>query len=297
METELYKIRGVQACFRAAYDLFTSNIKTIIKKTWKPALMMSALMSLYQTVLANSSASLSTGLRSMQEIVVSIITIIVAAIACLAASIWFYTTIMSLLNGRKKKENGKRVLRAVLLYLALLAALSIVTLLIAGLAATISLNQPSERVPIPMVRAYVVAFLLVIVWGIFAIPTTYSCMKYLMEPARKVGSILGKPYRLGWHHWGFLFICAFLVCIISWIGGILTQIPSYIMLLALMISRGGEAIGDPSGLPSHFLPTYYVINTLCTFVWCQLIIWVVMVYYYAYGSIESRIKETTQVTV
>lgn len=294
METDLYKARSVQACFRAAYDLFTSNIKTIIKRTWKPALLLSALTSLYQIVLVNNSLTLSTGLRSVQETLTNIAATTTVAIVCVAMSVWFYATITSLLNGRKRKENGLRILRATLLYIGLFAVLLIVTILLAGLAATLSLNKHSEGLTLPATSTIAVAFVLVIAWGIIILPTAYSTIKYIMEPDLKVGSILGKPYRQGWRHWGFLFICALLTCIITWIGGLLTQSPSYIMLIALVVSKGGEAIGDPSGLPSLFLPLFYVIDTLCTFVWCYVAIWVAMVYYYAYGSIKTKIKETTQ---
>lgn len=293
METDLYKARSVQACFRAAYDLFTSNIKTIIKRTWKPALLLSALTSLYQIVLVNNSLTLSTGLRSVQETITNIATTTTAAIACVAMSVWFYATITSLLNGRKRKENGLRILRATLLYIGLFAVLLIVTILLAGLAATLSLNKHSEGL-LPATSTIAVAFVLFIAWCIIILPTAYSTIKYIMEPDLKVGSILGKPYRQGWRHWGFLFICALLTCIITWIGGLLTQSPSYIMLLALVVNKSGEAIGDASGLPSLFLPIFYVIDTLCTFVWCYVAIWVAMVYYYAYGSIKTKIKETTQ---
>lgn len=293
METDLYKARSVQACFRAAYDLFTSNIKTIIKRTWKPALLLSALTSLYQIVLVNNSLTLSTGLRSVQETITNIATTTTAAIACVAMSVWFYATITSLLNGRKRKENGLRILRATLLYIGLFAVLLIVTILLAGLAATLSLNKHSEGL-LPATSTIAVAFVLFIAWCIIILPTAYSTIKYIMEPNLKVGSILGKPYRQGWRHWGFLFICALLTCIITCIGGLLTQSPSYIMLLALVVNKSGEAIGDASGLPSLFLPIFYVIDTLCTFVWCYVAIWVAMVYYYAYGSIKTKIKETTQ---
>lgn len=297
METDLYKARSVQACFSAAYDLFTSNIKTIIKKTWKTTLLLSALISLYQIVLTNNSISLQTGIHSAHKTITYAATTITAAIACMVTSVWFYATIISLLNGRKRKENGMRILRATLLYIGMFTMLLIATILLAGLAATLSLDKHSGGLPLPMVSSILTTLILFIAWCIITLPTAYSCMKYIMEPNLKVGSILGKPYRQGWRHWGFLFVCTLLTCIITWIGGFIAQSPSYIMMIALAVSKSGEAIGDISGLPAQFFPTFYVINTLCTFVWCHIVIWVVMVYYYAYGSIETKNKETTQATI
>lgn len=296
METELYKTRSVQACFRAAYDLFCSNFKTILQKTWMPAVVLSLVMGLYGVICPTNLITLLLGEQPPVQPLGTSLLLVAVYFAMLAATIWLYAIFFSLLNGRSHKENGGRVLRTTGIFLLVGCVAGIFVAIISILLASRTITPPESPRCLPVLAFIVVPICLFVMCMLALIPSIYSAIKYIMEPSQKAWSIFGKPYRQGWHHWGFLFVCALLCFIIGALLSSIAQMPSGIMMLGKLASAGGTLMGDPDGLPSYFNITFYATSSLAQFVCCYLTMWVATVFYYAYGSIEAKMRETTQTT-
>lgn len=297
METELYKIRSVRSCFRAAYDLFCSNLNTIFKKTWLPMAVLSVITGLnsffYPALLSNPTYEPQT----THQFVTSMVALCIIALLAICATVWASTSFISLVNGHTRKYNWPRVARATGVYLSVACVISIVTMLAFDIVLWATAARSGSQSTPPTTYLLAIRIISYIAWPLLLLPTVYSSIKYLMEPSQKVWSILGKSYRQGWHHWGFLFVCGLLCFIICGLAGCIVNLPFCIMWLAQWVDSLGTLMGDASGLPTFFGAGYYAVTVVCTFVWCYLMMWCTLVFYYAYGCIEAKIKEKTQTTL
>ncbi len=293
METELYKIRSVQACFRAAYDLFCSNFKTILQKTWIPALVLALVTGLIDLIYVNTLPFLAAGEQGFNKTLMAYGAILIVGVVATGISVWLFGKFLGLLNGRSYKDNWPRLLRLVGISIVITCAFAFIILLIA--VPTLFLYGTSSA-PRSFFLSLAVVCVLYLAGLIALVPTSYSSMKYLMEPEQKAWSVLGKPYLKGWHYWGFLFLCGFLFFIIYSLIMSLVHMPMSILLLAKIISMKGVAMGDTAGLPVFFSANIYVFSAACYFIWAYMLMWMTTLLYYVYGSIEAKIKNSTQAT-
>ncbi len=297
METELYKIRSVRACFRAAYDLFCSNLKTIFRKTWLPIALLSAvtcLNVLFYPLLMDTRTSAAP---TLQQYLPKLAVPTGIALASLCISVWAGSIFWSMLNGQTRKANWPRMARLTGIYVGAGCVAAIVALLAGFTIMQTSAPQPAPQDNALFYKIMAVCIVSYIVWPVLLLPTAYSSIKYLMEPMQKAGSVLGKSYREGWRHWGFLFVCALLCLIIFALAGSIMQLPIGIMWVARVADSTGMFMGDASGLPHLFGTGQYTVATVCTFVTYYLTMWCTLVFYYAYGSIEAKIKAKAQTTL
>lgn len=290
MEIELYKLRGLGGCLQASYNLFNSNIKTIIRKTWLPAVVFSLILAC--SVLVKLPAGLPMVITP--EVQMAYLKFLGGTVALVILSVvaltWLNTHVVSLLNGQSVARNWPRVMRQMLLAtgVTLLAGI-----LAAGVWELTLFSAPDKSGPTPQTlnMASALAGLTILVAVIVFIPTVYSTMKYYMEPDQKVMSIFGKPYAQGWRRWGFLFMAGFLTLLIAGLIYVVTQTPVFLVRLSQMADDNGTMMGDPSGLPRHFTALAFAVIFLCNFVWTYVMIWSEMVAYYVYGSIEQKLRE------
>lgn len=271
MESELYKTRSLSSCMKAAYDMFVSNIKTILRRTWLPAVLF-AVFSAVSTVLFYNAIVISyatmhiIGTPLYAQILVWGGVAVVFLLLSIAASVWFDAIVISLLDGASMKSNLPRVIRLALLILALTLVVSIVSWLL----------------PVSISAAVYLCFAVAIV------PTLYSSMKYLMEPAQKLFSVLGRPYLVGWRHWGYIFMLCLLAGIIVSIIYLIVNLPANIDGLAVIADSGGRALGDDTGLPSYFMPVAALAAFLSSIIMIYVGSWFIIIVYYAYGHIEAK---------
>lgn len=296
METELYKIRSVQACFRAAYDLFCSNFKTILRKTWIPSLALALVMGLIDLIYVNTLPFLAAGEQGFPKTLMAYGAILIIGVVATGISVWLFGKFLGLLNGRSCKANWPRVLRLVGISIVVAFALAFIMLLIAVPILFLAGTASGHASPQPLFLSMAVVCVLYLACIIALVPTSYSSMKYLMEPEQKAWSVLGKPYLKGWRYWGFLFLCGFLFFLIYSLIMSLVHMPAGILLLAKIISMKGVAMGDTAGIPAFFSVIIYVFSTACYFIWAYMLMWMTTLLYYAYGSIEAKIKDSTQAT-
>lgn len=280
MDSELFKNRSVGSCLSDAFELFRTNFKTLFRRLWLSAVVLSLLLAVamvYSVQYPNGADNVILNLGALVDYILII-----------AAFVWFYTIIMSLLNGRSVKANLPRLTRLTFLLIGIVIVICVV--LIAGAALNYAgVKNPSQfqGANIQLVLGMLACML---VFFVALLPLNFSAMKYCMEEDKKVFSIFQKPYVMGLRHWGYIFLTALLTGIIDMVISIIVLLPFYVIMLCNMVNRNGMAFGDPSGLSGGFLFLAFVTATLCSFVGLFIRPWIVFSYYYAYGSIEEKEK-------
>ncbi len=281
MESELYKNRSLGRCLNDAYNLYRTNFKTIVRRLWLPALVLSLLtaaiyMISTNVVMAVTTSSLSVG---------SFIALAVLGLLSACAYVWFFTIIISLLNGRSARANLPRMIRLAFVLLGL----TIVACLFVALVSVASASFTTKPTAMPLMGVFVAMIACVVVF-ILVLPLCYSTMKYSIEQDEKVMAMFKRHYVAGWRQWGFLFIIVLLVGIIVMIIDTLVGMPNNILSLASGMRRISMMEGDFPAMPSGFGLLAFVTSALCTFVMIFVRPWVVFVFYYAYGCIDEKEK-------
>ena len=282
MDSELFKNRSVGSCLNDAFDLFRTNFKTLFRRLWIPATVLSLLLATTMLLgfLQPSDPSAVNVART--------ISIIILYVLDIAGFVWFYSIIISLLNGKSLKVNLPRVTRLALLLLGV----AILVTLIFGIAAAgniMSMMNPAKAASASM-KMLIGMMTFAIVLVIACLPLFFSCMKYCMETDLKVWSIFRKPYVTGLRHWGYLFLTTLLTGIISTVISCIISLPLYVILLCYLANINGMAFGDPSGLSWVFSLLAFITAAVCAFVDLFVRPWLTFTFYYAYGSIEEKEK-------
>lgn len=284
IENELYKVRSVRACIKSATDMMISNPLTILRRTWLPTLVLSIVTSL--------SILLSAFFESQQPTTAGASTVnapllilgVISLVAYIAIASWWGASVISLLTGRKVKDNIRRILYLLLAVIGLY--------IIVGVCVSVGYTLPmfggKASLGHPTIISPLVAGIVVVLALIFTLPISYSSMKYLVEPQQKLTSIVGKPYMTGLHRWGFLFMAALLGGIIISILIVITGVPEIILETAKKANDIGMAMGDSNGLSASFTVLQFFVTILCYFIWYYIYCWMNFVYYYVYGSIEAK---------
>lgn len=287
MDSELFKNRSVGSCLNDAFDLFRTNFKTLFRRLWLSAVVLSLLL----------AATILLGLQNPSNVAGSV-SLIILYLLDIAGYVWFYSIIISLLNGKSVKMNLPRASRLALL---LIGVFVLVTLIfaIAFAGNMVSVMNP-EKVQTASVKLAVGTMAFLIVLAVACLPFAYSAMKYCIETESKVWSIFKKPYVTGLRHWGYLFLTALLTEIISAVISMVISLPLYVILFCYYANSNGMSFGDPSGLSAGFGILAFLTAAVCSFVDLFVRPWLTFTFFYAYGSIEEKEKgkrESKELTV
>lgn len=284
IENELYKVRSVRACIKSATDMMISNPLTILRRTWLPTLVLSIVtsLSILLSVFFESQQPTTAGASTVNAPL--LILGVISLVAYIAIASWWGASVISLLTGRKVKDNIRRILYLLLAVIGLY--------IIVGVCVSVGYTLPmfggKASLGHPTIISPLVAGIVVVLALIFTLPISYSSMKYLVEPQQKLTSIVGKPYMTGLHRWGFLFMAALLGGIIISILIVITGVPEIILETAKKANDIGMAMGDSNGLSASFTVLQFCVTILCYFIWYYIYCWMNFVYYYVYGSIEAK---------
>ena len=295
MESDLYQIRSLGGCTKAAYELFVSNIATILKQTWLPALLVAiaTTASLYILLFTGAESFLSPNL---QAIITKFAILIVTFLCSVAFFSWHNGIILSLITGQNRKQSIIRVARVNAIYVAMDI---LFTAVIGAIFVFISLQQPPIQAlkpteTAPIVNYFTVSLLVtlatIIIFTIAVIPLLYSSGQYLVEPKQKIFSIFTHGYLTGLKRWGFLFLLTFILNIIVTIILAICYLPISILTISQYMNLLGTFIGDANTLPTLFPVIFIATSLLVQFIIVYVATGISMVYYYAYGSIEAQNK-------
>jgi hypothetical protein len=111
-----------------------------------------------------------------------------------------------------------------------------------------------------------------------------------MEPIH-IRTHLWKSFKTGFRYWGFLFVTFFMMGLLLLCLYLVLFMPLGILHTAQSLSLTGIIMGDPSGLPSHIYILQFITSLATFFIFTFLLVWAVLVLYYAYGSIEQKETE------
>lgn len=295
MESDLYQIRSFGGCTKAAYELFVSNIATILKQTWLPALLVAiaTTASLYMLIFMGAESFASPNL---QVIITKFAILIVTFLCSVAFFSWHNGIILSLITGQNRKQSIIRVARVNAIYVAMGI---LFTAVIGAIFVFISLQQPPIQAlkpteTAPIVNYFTVSLLVtlatIIIFAIAVIPLLYSSVQYLVEPKQKIFSIFTHGYLTGLKRWGFLFLLTFILNIIVTIILAICYLPISILTISQYMNLLGTFIGDANTLPTLFPVIFIATSLLVQFIIVYVATGISMVYYYAYGSIEAQNK-------
>ena len=266
METELIKSRSFSSCIKAATTTFLTNVYTILRNTWLPALVNAMVVGLVlslKTIFGEAA--------SVLQLIVSLLTIFTNA--------WLYGCLFNMLNNNGLRTNLQRVFYVMLS----ISAISMVFGFLIGFAVIyLSANASGSNT-----SAFAILGMYAIIM-VFLMPFIYSGIKYIMEKDMRLTDVISRQYIVGLKSWGYLFMVMLLVGIVFTIVVILAFTPVISLMLAVANNAQGVAMGDPSGLPALFGLRLFVTASLSAFVLSYVSIWGTLAAYYAYGAIEKK---------
>lgn len=277
MDNELIKSRNVSKCVSAAFKLFNSNINRIATALWLPILVYSLVASAFLTV-----SFFALGYKVQTAATPWIVYGMMIVLA--AAYVWFLATLFNLLNAQGMKCNLVKIVKLVLVYIALTIVFGIFIA-----AAVFVPNLMGDGVDRSHVLVVVIGVVSVIIlfFLVLMLPFSYAFMAYMMEEG-SFRKTFFPAYKVGFRHWGFLFVVMFVVGLISIVVSCVLTMPLIILNIVQMLSYRGLAWGDPSGLPSYFPWFFFMTSTILYVLVSIFSVWIYMVIYYAYGSIKRN---------
>lgn len=291
MEQELYRSRNVAKCVKAAYTLFNTNFKRIFKELWLPFLVLSLLLA---WVLKTSfqTIGLLPGLKTID--LTSYVLLGCFSFLSAFVYLWALAHVFHLLNAQGLKANFIKLLKCFVVYLIIFFVIWFCVGFVQGFIKGAINSYYSRFLPeqqmdlntflIITTVSSLVGFLLIF---IVIIPVYYGFTQFMIED-NKFRSTFLKSVKVGFKHWGFLFVIFFVIMLISLVFITILAMPIGILTITQVSSFQSMSMGDPSGLPSYFGWLYVITFTIVYFITMFFITWAIFVMYYAYGSIKCN---------
>lgn len=288
MNIELYKIRSFSSCINVAYEIYINNIKTILRKTWLPALLFSASSAIAIILLHYGITFLLSAPTPIHTTIVATFcfTILFCLLAA-ASKIWFDTIIIALLGNTSVKLKLPRIIRLAVVMFAIGLTVGIISIAVNFIPA---INTTQTGALKPLSVPIIISCAIYIALAIAIIPLFYSSIKYIVETENKLSSIFGKPYRIGWQHWGYIFMLCLLIYIILSVVYFVVSLPATISFIAFMANAESTILGDTSNLPVYFKILAWFASAISSLILIYAETWFIIVLYYAYGHIEAKEK-------
>ena len=285
MEKEfLYKNRSFSSCLNTAYEWFCDNFRTILRATWLPVLLYSifgglSILCTLRDARVEAFAEQSPGL---------FITLFsLANIGALVFSLWAWGRFFSLVNGMTCQKN---IVRLLIIFLCDIVIGCIVGAFIVG--GVWLLIRHNNITPIAFLADnWLICLLCFIVLVLLSLPLAYAGARYMMKTDATYLPDLPKTYPTGLRHLGFIFITTLITGIIIGIIGLVVFMPQSILMIAQIISAIGVQFGDPSGMPTYFIPLHGVTTALTSALFFYLTVYTMLVIVFMYGSIEKEQEE------
>ena len=283
-QNNLYKIRSVRGCLKAASELYVSNFKTIFHHSWLSAMVFA--------LAATFSVLCWSHLTTIRFDLSWVLLFFAGCLSCLIAFVWLKSVGISLLRGNRVQQNFFKVSKQTVLICILSALYFLVALISARL--WIPEHKPSAQVGLPQIIWYAFLFAIYIY---ITLPLCYTSMKYYIESKQSIKTTWCKNYRGGFRFEGYLFLTCLLLFIINTICYIIMATPALIMFTAQNANLLSLQMGDPDGLPSSFYILLFSSNFLCYFLFSYAIIWTEFVLYYIYGTIDGKREAMTEMKI
>ncbi|MBQ2217193.1 MAG: hypothetical protein II416_13075, partial [Prevotella sp.] len=199
MEQELYRSRNVSKCVKAAYTLFNTNFKHIFKKLWLPFLVLSMLLAWNLKIYFQS---LAFPYGELQPDAFTFVIYGVGGIMSLVAYVWVLANVFNLLNAQGIKANVIKLLKIMVVYLALVVLISIIMgIIVAGLFFYFKPEDTTQGLMngAVLLKVLAICFLLMVVIILLIIPIYYAFMQFMIEDG-KLRSTFFPAVKTGFKH-------------------------------------------------------------------------------------------------
>lgn len=279
IDKELFKVRSFSACLKSAFLTFCDNFGVITRNTWTAALVFALLNGLaYMIPEVDFHAKPSA-------IFVPLVLSVLSAIAGILVLCWLSTRFVMLLRGGSLKQLYMHNLKLAGIYVALWLVYVLLNIGICSL-----LTGLLKWVPATLTGMLAISTADLLVFCMACLPLVYTGMRYVVEENVSIREVFGRPYRMAWRYAGFMFITVFVTLIVLVPIIIVLGLPLHVLILAEQSNALGMALGDASGLPENFCLLEAAVSVAVGFLMAYVLMWVMLVNYYIYTSVESRMK-------
>ncbi|MCH4147261.1 MAG: hypothetical protein LKG25_03690 [Prevotella sp.] len=287
MEKDLYINRSYSACIKAAYVLFSSNMKTILKRTWLPALLCA--------IFFTAAFLFSIPDKNIHDLGMSHSNITGSLMAFVyllnfAASTWLVATVASLLNGKTIKGNLFRSVMLTGIQLILMILYIFIINFGSSFVTSFLISSKLATVPHAIIGGYVTALVILLLLFVFSLPFAFSTTRYIIDHETKLSEVFSHGYKMGLRHWGYQFTTYFLATLLLIVVTFIILIPLLVISMAQTFNQLGMLDGDANGAPGYFFWLLTATSLLTMYVITYVVIWCLFLSYYIYGSIETKEK-------
>lgn len=281
IDSDLYKERSCAKCLHSAFDLFFTNIMSIVRKTWMYAVAFSVVLALYAIYDAPTADDPQFVSKAWLFIGVSVLVLIAAFIA-------FHLFVGQVFHLRNEQPRRVCMLRSLKVGL-----LNIAQFIVVGAIATAIVLQAGgllQQQSLPRLFIVIVLALLLILVVAACVPFAYTTIKYMEELDFRFRQLFGSAYRQGWRYWGFLVINFIVIGLIEAVVNLLAVTPLVVLILAKGNNNFGLTLGDEDGLPGSFAVLMFITTLVYCLVLLYTLIWQIFVQTYAYGHVEANLQ-------
>lgn len=286
MEDELYnKERSTTSCLRAAFDYYSKNATKILRRTWIVALISAILANIPTGLL--SSPDLTT--MSPHKLLTFVCIASVSFVMSILMYILFRAKIYGILNGQSTKKNYIRNLSVILLTAVLIGMCVLCSIGFSYACNTLAHGLLKGHASAPVLIKCLTRIVFIILIAII-LPFSFANTQYLIDSKVSFSHIFRKAYKTGWKNWGYLFSIIFVSAILTAIAYCIVFSPSIVLFLASDLNLYGIALGDTNSLPTYFPILAFLMTTLSSLIFEYIDIWLILVFYYTCGHIQTRQK-------
>lgn len=287
---EIFKYRSVTACMKASYELVTSHLVQILKKTWWASLIFAIFAAITLYFRMPNKALHDWGLENpwgsyLIQTFIYLAFIISSFLPSIALWNW--------LNGKGWKRNvprfvGITILLEVVMVVFLYFGPSFIQGLVYGYAdKAIPAHQSMTFIYCVAGVLGIINFILIFV---SIMPFAYMVPRHMMREKGEAW-MLWKSFKCGLRHFGSIFKMGFLGFLILLILCCLLSLPCMLLSGAQVASQLGALGGDPLGVPAYFTILYLVVLIITWFIYVYIYAWQGFAFVFLYGTIETQEKE------
>lgn len=300
----LFRTRSTRAIIADGYRLFTNSFRRLFRASWPVAVLYAlamAFMSSYAIThvipLIGASQILdpeAAHAELVSTLVMSGITVLLFLVcATLLASCAFSAMRQHAATGdipRPAHWYG-RLDMPVLGRLALVVVCLVVVFGLLG-AMLIALCMLAAKTG--LTTALVAVGVLTVGCIVLLIPFCYTVYRAMMAPKP---SLPFPGYLTGIAHIGTLFVTLLLTGIVTLLLTLIAQLPANILYAANIHSQIGTLGGDEAGMPEGMFWLSFIVFAIAGFIQAYVYLSTFFPLYYAYGSIETLVKEKKAINI
>lgn len=306
-DAALMKSNSSNASIKLGYRLYATNFAKIFRTSWLCAVVYALVCSLLGTITLDSFIKLSMTIKNSPEQTIPYIQqhigiVILATVLFIAGGlceIAFYSCGLSQLY--KHKTCGEMSLPShwysidkAMLWRTVKAVAVNALFVTAAFCVIMGTFAVGIVAKMPHLATSGLTISLGIILGFLLLPLIYVSFRYLLNPETKIWTLIGKEYRTGLKHLGYIFAVSLFSAIILLIAVNVLTLPTIILGLANSQAYLGAMEGDPLNMPSYAPLLTAILVFIAGFIQVYVRMSIFFPFYYMTGSIETQEQERKQ---